>query len=578
MVRPRMLVVEDELIVGKEIEQNLKGFGYDVIGVVAVGEVAVALASEERPDLILMDIHLRGEMDGISTAREIRKVHDVPVIFLTAYSDDGTIQRATLTEPYGYLLKPYQPKELHAVVETTLMRHRAERRLKSQERHMAATLRSMHDPLVTTDATGRVTFMNPAARALTGWDDAVLLMPAAEALRVVDARTGVAVPHPVAEALRTRGPVALPDDTMLLTRDGRQIPVDDSAAPLLDDGGGITGVVLVFQDASRRRTGEGGEGYFQESLAEAGVGIAHVGVDRVLMRMNRRYAEILGYPREGLVGRPLRDIIPAEDLAVEERSAAQLLAGELKNYSADRRYLRADGSPVWVNLVVSLLRDRENRPQYFIEVIEEITERKLAEFALVESRDRFEKLFHGSPIGISVVRLSDGRFVDVNESFLRLTGYRREEMIGKTGEELRLWDEAHSHAAKREMLRADGLLHGVATSLHGKAGRSRTVVMAGELIEIAGEACLMELCNESGDPAGEAGGREKTGSALRSALSHVETLTGLLSICASCKKVRDAEGYWNPVEKFIVEHTDARLTHGICPDCARRLYPELFEE
>jgi hypothetical protein len=58
----------------------------------------------------------------------------------------------------------------------------------------------------------------------------------------------------------------------------------------------------------------------------------------------------------------------------------------------------------------------------------------------------------------------------------------------------------------------------------------------------------------------------------------VETLTGLLSICASCKKVRDSEGFWNPVEKFIVEHTDARLTHGICPDCAHRLYPELFEE
>src|SRR5262245_45022199 len=126
---PRLLVVEDERIVARSLRKQLQGLGYEVVDVVASGEEGVQKAGELRPDLVLMDISLEGAMDGVESAAVIRNRFRLPVVYLTAYSNRDILERAKVTEPFGYILKPYEDRELHVVVETALYKHRMERRL-----------------------------------------------------------------------------------------------------------------------------------------------------------------------------------------------------------------------------------------------------------------------------------------------------------------------------------------------------------------------------------------------------------------------------------------------------------------
>jgi DNA-binding LytR/AlgR family response regulator len=126
MAKINVLVVEDESIVSKDIQQSLKKLGYNVVGAASTGEKAIELALGVRPDVILMDIMLKGDMNGIEAADEIRKTCSIPVIFLTAYADESTLSKAKITEPYGYILKPFKEIDLHTTIEMAIYKHSRE--------------------------------------------------------------------------------------------------------------------------------------------------------------------------------------------------------------------------------------------------------------------------------------------------------------------------------------------------------------------------------------------------------------------------------------------------------------------
>ncbi|MBW2636350.1 MAG: response regulator, partial [Deltaproteobacteria bacterium] len=175
MANVKIMVVEDEGIIAKDIRNTLKRLGYTVPVVLSTGEDAIKKTAETHPDLVLMDIVLEGDMDGVEAAEQIRNRFDIPVVYLTAYSDEKTLQRAKITEAYGYILKPFQERELHTTIEMAVYKHKMERRLKQSEQWLAITLKSIGDAVIATDTKGIVTFMNPVAETLTGWkqDEAV---------------------------------------------------------------------------------------------------------------------------------------------------------------------------------------------------------------------------------------------------------------------------------------------------------------------------------------------------------------------------------------------------------------------
>jgi CheY-like chemotaxis protein len=136
-----ILIVEDEPVVAKDIQLSLQRLGYRVPATATSGEEAIRKASDMHPDLILMDIVLKGKMDGVETALQIQRKQDVPVIYLTAYADNHTLERAKVTSPAGYMLKPYQANELRTTIELALHRAQHERHMRERLRWIATTMR-----------------------------------------------------------------------------------------------------------------------------------------------------------------------------------------------------------------------------------------------------------------------------------------------------------------------------------------------------------------------------------------------------------------------------------------------------
>ena len=220
MTGTRILVAEDESLIAEALRNTLEKMGLIVTGVVASGEDAIARAEETSPDLVLMDIRLRGNLDGIEAAGTIHDRFDIPVIYLTAHSDDATVNRAKRTGPFGYLLKPFSGRELRVTVEMALQKHAMELRLRESEERYATTLTSIGDGVIATDTEGRVTFMNPVAEALTRWrrEDA-LGLPLEKIFKIVDAVTRAIPESPVAKALREGAVATIGDRTILIAKD-----------------------------------------------------------------------------------------------------------------------------------------------------------------------------------------------------------------------------------------------------------------------------------------------------------------------------------------------------------------------
>jgi PAS domain S-box-containing protein len=257
MSNTAILIVEDEAIVAEDLKNKLKRLGYEVAGIAAEGEEAVALVGSLRPNLVIMDIQLEGSIDGIEAAQAIQHFCDVPVIYLTAHSDSATIARAKLTGPIGYILKPFEERELAIQVELALYKHRIDQQVRRQREWLRVTLTSIGDAVIATDSEGLISFINPVAESLTGWTtDEAVGQSISQVFRVVNEQTGQPLEEPVTQVLREGCAVDLANHAALITKDGRIVPVEDTAAPILTATGEVIGAVLVFQDVTEKRRAE----------------------------------------------------------------------------------------------------------------------------------------------------------------------------------------------------------------------------------------------------------------------------------------------------------------------------------
>jgi two-component system, cell cycle sensor histidine kinase and response regulator CckA len=273
----RIFVVEDQVIVSEDIAQTLRQLGYEIAGTAESGVEALLEIERTRPDLVLMDIQLAGRLDGIQITAAIRKRWAIPVIYLTAHSDEATLARAKETGPYGYLLKPFNERELRTAIEVALRRHALETQLAQRERWYATTLASVGDAVIATDPSGHITFMNPIAESLTGWSDAdARSRPINEVFKIVS--DGVPEAQiAVSQAIRDGFRAQLPLDAKLVGRNGAHVAVDDAIAPIVDTEGNLLGSVVVFRDITERRHLEGRLALAERlaAIATMAAGLAH---------------------------------------------------------------------------------------------------------------------------------------------------------------------------------------------------------------------------------------------------------------------------------------------------------------
>lgn len=392
---PKILVVEDESVVALDLESQLQDMNYEVCGVADNGMDAIAHAKAQRPNLILMDIVIKGDIDGVETASRISRGLHIPIVFLTAYSDDKTVERAAGTGSYGYLTKPFQAKELRAAIEVALYKAALEKQLRESEQWFAATLRCVADAVVATDRQGTVRFMNPSAEALLGWrSDEATGHDVAQVVLLEDRHTGSLLECPAVLALTEGSVIGIDFGSTLVAHDGQKVAIDDSAAPIRGEDGKPLGAVMVFRDVRERLAFEErlkqSEERFRNAFDFAPVGMAVIGLDNRFLQVNGAICALLGRTEDELLGADQSDFVPTKDLANERSCLYEVFTGHSTSAQFEKRYRTKGGHDIWTLVSVSLLRQKGD-PLCYLWQIHDLTERKDAEY-------RLARLAHFDPL------------------------------------------------------------------------------------------------------------------------------------------------------------------------------------
>jgi PAS domain S-box-containing protein len=334
--KKRILVVEDEGLIADDIQRRLERFGYSVPAIASSGEEALEVARRTTFDLVLMDIRLEGEMDGIAAAQALRDELQTPVVYLTAHADQATVSRATMTEPLGYILKPIGDHNLRTTVQIALYKHEMERRVRSSEAWLSTTLRSMGEAVVATNRAGEIVLLNPVAERLTGWTgpDAFGL-PLVDVLRLREESTG----HNAASPM----PGDEPGPYILISKAGASTPVEVACFENRSEEDQL-GSIVVVRDIRLRREMEGRliQSQRMEAIANMAGGLAH--------DFNNLLMVILGYAEElekGLANEQDRE------RATEIKQAATLAGSISKQLLTLSRRDAASADALDINSVIA---------------------------------------------------------------------------------------------------------------------------------------------------------------------------------------------------------------------------------
>lgn len=266
MSASKVMVVEDESIISLHLKTTLLRLGYAVSGVAASGDAALRKIKVSRPDLVLMDIHLKGDMNGIETSQKIKTDFQIPIIYLTANADSLTFQEAKQTDPYSYIIKPFEEKELGIAIELALRQHQKEQTTRSSEAWYAFAFKALQAAVIATDPDGYVAFMNSYAEMITGWTFAdAFNRPVAEIFRFKEKSQRSSdleqnIRPILMDLLSGKSFVPFPDDIQLVPRPGTaiplagktptsetSIPIEGNAATIKDSTGDILGNIFIFR-------------------------------------------------------------------------------------------------------------------------------------------------------------------------------------------------------------------------------------------------------------------------------------------------------------------------------------------
>jgi PAS domain S-box-containing protein len=250
----RILIVEDEISAAQELRERLEGMGYEVVDIASSTAEALSKTEKLLPELVVMDVRLKGKQDGIQTGSLLHVLHETPIVYMMDDNNQATIRRATATGPFGYIFRSFDDSQIFATIETALIRHQLERKHQQSRQWLNTILRSIGEGVIATDEQGFVRFINPIAVELTGWrpKDAVgkflyevFLLVDENSRELVDV-AGIRYKQPRPDSRRGF-------EGLLLPKNGQPVPVEANATSIQDGKAKVHGVVLVFRDVTKQR-------------------------------------------------------------------------------------------------------------------------------------------------------------------------------------------------------------------------------------------------------------------------------------------------------------------------------------
>jgi PAS domain S-box-containing protein len=283
-MKTEILIVEDEGLIALDLKTKLEQRGYIVSAIADNGPDALQAVERLRPALVMMDIRLRGAQDGIELADRIRRGWHVPVMFVTAHADRETLERARITEPFGYIVKPFHSVDFRAQIEIALWKHQMEQKLRASEAWLSTTFRNVADGLIATDSQGNIEFINRPAEALTGWElSEAKGKPFLDIFQVFD-ESDLPVVHPLDTIYDGRELDISARVYKLKARDSADFIYIEAQLSANRDDDSLLGIIVVFRDITQRRKAEEQNRLLQKMNALA---LMAVGLGRQLSESQR---------------------------------------------------------------------------------------------------------------------------------------------------------------------------------------------------------------------------------------------------------------------------------------------------
>jgi two-component system cell cycle sensor histidine kinase/response regulator CckA len=376
MEKKRIFIVEDENIVSLDMKKRLEKLGYEVPGIASSGEEAVHLVLEMRPDLVLMDIKLAGKMDGVEAAKEILKSLSVPIVYITAYAENTTLKRAKITEPFGYILKPFEERELHINIEIALYRHMLQNIVKEREQLLYTTLQSIDDAVVVTDIEDNIQFFNPKAVLFTGVaKENAMGRKLAEVVTIVDTAADRTLKHKSQEIHQ------------LLSVNGERRFVRSSVAPIISSRENNIGRVYVYHDVTAhelskqalRRSEERYRQFFEDDLTGDFIATAA----GIIIVCNQAFASMLGYDSVKEVEKKNLELYYPP--LTEKNGLLDLLKKERRLKQFNTKFLNKDRQPLYITANIVGEFSAQGELRRFKGYIIDNTEQKKIEAQLIQA-------------------------------------------------------------------------------------------------------------------------------------------------------------------------------------------------
>jgi PAS domain S-box-containing protein len=472
MQNMKVLIVEDELVTVELIRDVLSGHGYNIVGSAAEGKEALELIERGKPDIILMDIKIKGDMDGIDLARIVEERFSVPVIYLTAFADKMTVERAKMTESYGYLIKPFGEMELLTNIEIALHKHQLDRKLKESEKRYRTLFETMSESVYIHDGKGAFIDFNPAMESLTGYTRRELL-----ALNIGELFLDTEALRHMNEALAKAGLVKdVP--AAFRRKDGGRVQCIISASRAVGAGRSketVRGVVrdVTEQWEAQQKLEE--ERAFTDAVIDSlPAMIFAIDKDGRFMRWNKRLMDLSGLSGSMMQGVSMFDLLSADngalfrlkldegfargEVTVEAPLHLRGQGGELRDYVVTARKLGIEGK------------------EYMVGAGVDITDRRVIEEALRLSKETYRMLVENINDVIYTLD-STGVITYISPVLERISHYRVEELIGSNFKDLVHADDLPKllesfmrtlsgaiESSEFRMLDRDGSVHNVRTS------------------------------------------------------------------------------------------------------------------